>query len=318
MQSVGTGWLWLVFSLFVFSILFCDLFLINNNLPKRVSTKSALGWTLIWIACALAFNLFFWVYLNHTIGPSLARVRALEFFTGYLIEESLSFDNMFVILMIFSYFNVPAEYQRRILTYGVLGAIVLRLIMIFAGTWLIAQFHWLLYIFGIFLIFTGFKMLMMEDKPKDFANNFLLQWVRRYFRVTNELHDEKFFINKQGKLFFTPLFLVVVCVEFSDLIFSLDSIPAIFAITLDPFIVFTSNIFAILGLRSIYFLLANLASSFHLLKYGIALILIFIGLKMCFEKWLDIPIFVTLAIVMSILITTIILSFLGKKNVSKH
>ncbi|EKD54426.1 MAG: hypothetical protein ACD_60C00087G0038 [uncultured bacterium] len=308
MHSVGTWWLWAGFFIFVLTVLFIDMFLLGGRKSHRVSTREALCWTLTWIGCALIFNLILWQYLLHAYGSAVAHQKSLEFFTGYLIEESLAFDNMFVILMLFNYFCVPAEYQRRVLLYGVLGAVVMRFIMIFSGIWLIDQFHWLLYIFGAFLIYTGIKMVFIAEHEKDLANNKLLTWLRRHLRVTDKLHEEQFFIYKNQLWYATPLFLVLILVEFSDLIFALDSIPAIFAITRDPFIVFTSNIFAILGLRAIYFLLANLAYRFHLLKYGIALVLIFIGGKLVFEPWIKVPVLLTLSIVATILLTTILLS----------
>src|SRR5579872_543492 len=295
MNSVATGWLWAGFFVFVISVLAIDLFLLNGRKSHKVSTREALSWTLVWIACALIFNLIVWIYLT----PQ----KALEFFTGYLIEESLSFDNMFVILMIFNFFVVPEEYQRRVLLYGVLGAIVMRFIMIFAGVWMINQFHWVLYLFGIFLVYTGIKMFFIAEHEKDLSKNKLLIWLRNHLRVTDTFHQEKFFLRKNHLWYITPLFLVLIWVEISDLIFALDSIPAVFAVTRDPFIVFTSNIFAIMGLRAIYFLLANMARKFELLKYGIALVLVFIGIKILMEHWFNLPILLALSIVGTILLT---------------
>jgi len=308
MNSVATGWLWAGFFVFVISVLAIDLFLLNGRKSHKVSTREALSWTLVWIACALIFNLIVWIYLT----PQ----KALEFFTGYLIEESLSFDNMFVILMIFNFFVVPEEYQRRVLLYGVLGAIVMRFIMIFAGVWMINQFHWVLYLFGIFLVYTGIKMFFIAEHEKDLSKNKLLIWLRNHLRVTDTFHQEKFFLRKNHLWYITPLFLVLIWVEISDLIFALDSIPAVFAVTRDPFIVFTSNIFAIMGLRAIYFLLANMARKFELLKYGIALVLVFIGIKILMEHWFNLPILLALSIVGTILLTSIILS--GMKNRCKN
>ncbi len=314
MHSIATGWLWASFFIFVFCVLAVDFFLLNNRKSHIVSTREAFTWTLIWISCALLFNLILWIYLTHSVGPVIANQKSLEFLTGYLIEESLSFDNMFVILMIFNFFAIPAEYQRRVLIYGVLGAIILRFIMIFAGVWIINQFHWVLYLFGIFLIYTGIKMFFMAEHEKDLSKNKLLIWMRNHLRITETLHDEHFFIRQKKLFYITPLFIVLIFVEVSDLIFALDSIPAIFSVTRDPFIVFTSNIFAILGLRAIYFLLANIARKFELLKFGIALVLMFIGAKILIEYWFEIPVVYALCVVATILATTIVLSLIKTRR----
>ena len=316
MHSIGTMSLWVGFFVFVLLVLALDMLVLGGSKSHKVSMREALNWTVIWIGCALVFNLILWFYLYSVHGSVVAHERSLEFFTGYLIEESLSFDNMFVILMIFNFFVVPEEFQRRVLLYGVLGAIVMRFVMIFAGVWIINQFHWVLYIFGAFLIFTGTKMCIAAEQKPDLAKNKLLIWLRSHLRLTEILHKERFFIRQNGKLYATPLLLVLILVEFSDLIFALDSIPAIFSITRDPFIIFTSNIFAILGLRAIYFLLANIASKFHLLKYGIALVLVFIGGKILAEHWFDVPIILALGVVAAILITSILLSCVKRQRSS--
>jgi len=252
------------------------------------------------------------LYLDGAMGRELANQKALEFVTGYLIEKSLAVDNVFVWLMLFSFFAIPLELQKRVLVFGVLGAIVLRTIMIFAGVWLIAQFHWLLYVFGAFLLITGIKMWWFAEQEPDLAKNPLIRWIRRHMKVTDELHGERFFVMKQegGKWvrYVTPLFLVLVLVEFSDVIFAVDSIPAIFAITTDPFIVLTSNVFAILGLRAMYFLLAGMADRFALLKYGLALVLVFIGTKMLLIDLYKIPVGVSLGVVALIIGTSVVLS----------
>ncbi len=314
MHSIGTVWLWSGFFVFILTMLAVDMFLLDGRKSHKVSVREAAAWTLIWVVCALVFNVILWVSINHTHGVEIANQKALEFFTGYIIEESLSFDNMFVFIMIFKFFAVPAEYQRRVLLYGVLGAIIMRFIMIFSGIWLINQFFWVLYLFGFFLIYTGFKMSFIQETPEDLAQNRLLRWLRKHLRVTHAYHEEHFFIRQNRLWYATPLFLVVILVETSDLVFALDSIPAIFSITRDPFIVFTSNIFAIMGLRAIYFLLAYLASQFHLLKYGIALVLIFIGGKILAEHWVKVPILLALSVVATILMTSIILSLVQKKR----
>lgn len=314
MHSVGSWGLWITFFIFIFIVLGVDVIVLNGKRMHRVSTYKALGWTLVWVSCALIFNLILWWSLTKTQGSEIANVRALEFFTGFVIEKSLSLDNMFVILMIFNFFTVPLEYQRRVLLYGVLGAVIMRFMMIFAGTWLVAEFHWILYLFGLFILYTGIHMFFAKENTQDLALHPLIVWLRKYVRVTPVFHRELFFIKQKALWYATPLFLTLVLVEFSDLIFAFDSIPAIFAITDDPFIIFTSNIFAILGLRALYFLLANAAERFHLLKYGVALILIFIGIKMLIEKWIEIPILLALGVVGVILLLTVLLSLIKRKN----
>jgi tellurite resistance protein TerC len=314
MHSIGTLPLWSGFFIVVFLVLIIDIVFLDGRKSHRVTTREALSWTLIWITCALSFNVALWISTDNLYGRVIANQKALEFLTGYLVEESLSFDNMFVILMIFKYFFVPPEYQRRVLLYGVLGAVVMRFIMIFAGVWIINQFFWVLYLFGFFLIYTGGKMFFFDEQEQNLDQNRLLVWLRNHLRITNQFHEENFFIRQKGLLFVTPLFIALILIEVSDLVFALDSIPAIFAITRDPFIVFTSNIFAILGLRAIYFLLSNLANQFPLLKYGIALVLIFIGAKIILEHWVNIPILLALSVVATILLTTIFLSWMQQKK----
>ncbi|HSW93352.1 MAG TPA: TerC/Alx family metal homeostasis membrane protein [Gammaproteobacteria bacterium] len=316
MDSIATSGLWSGFFIFVLCVFAVDLCLLKRNQSQPFTTRQALFWTLAWITCALLFNLVLWVILKHTHGPLIAREKSLEFLAGYLIEESLSFDNMFVILMIFNFFAVPAIYQRRVLLYGVLGAIIMRFIMIFAGLWVINQFHWVLYLFGAFLIYTGIKMMRVVDHEKDFSKKPAFIWLRNHLRLTDSFHEEKFFVRMNYLWYVTPLFLTLLMVEVSDLVFALDSIPAIFAVTRDPFIVFTSNIFAILGLRAIYFLLANLARQFELLKYGIALVLVFVGAKIVIEHWVKVPVVLSLSVVATILFISILLS--GIKNRCKY
>lgn len=308
MTTVSEWWMWLGFLTFVIMMLAVDLFLLGGRKAHRVSTKEALSWTIVWFTLALIFNLLFWRYLIYTSNIQIANEKALEFFTGYLIEKSLSIDNVFVILMIFSYFSIPAEYQRRVLIYGVLGAIVMRLILILLGIWIVNKFHWVLYLFGFLMLITGIRMAFFAEHEPDLAKNPVLRWMRQHLRITDELQAERFFIVHNQLWYVTPLFLVLILVEVSDLIFALDSIPAIFAVTNDPFIIFTSNIFAILGLRALYFLLANMHRRFHLLKYGVALILIFVGVKMLIAPWFKIPTFITLGIVVVTLIFCIVLS----------
>jgi TerC family integral membrane protein len=300
---IGQPWMWAAFVGFVLVMLAIDLFLVGGNKAHKVGFREAAVWSLVWFALAMLFNLGLWWYLKGAYGNEVAEVKALEFLTGYLIEKSLAVDNIFVFLMIFTFFAVPAEYQRRVLIYGVIGAIVMRAIMILAGAWLVKEFHWILYLFGAFLVFTGVKMLMFAEVEPDLAKNPLLAWLKRHIRMTPDYRGEKFWVVENGVRTFTPLFLVLVMIEISDLIFAVDSIPAIFAITTDPFIVFTSNIFAILGLRAMYFMLAGLADRFHLLKYGLAMVLVFVGTKMLIVDLYKIPVGLSLGIVGLIIAT---------------
>lgn len=314
LTSIGTPLMWSGFLVFVLAMLALDLFVLGGRRAHRVSTGEALGWSIAWLSLALIFNALLWLYLDGNFGREIANDKALEFLTGYLIEKSLSVDNVFVFLMIFTFFRVPAEYQRRVLIYGVLGAIVMRAIMILAGAYLVVKFHWILYLFGIFLVITGFKMLIFAEQEADLERNPILKWLRGHLRITPDYHGEKFWIMKEGVRWFTPLFLVLIMIEISDLIFAVDSIPAIFAITTDPFIVFTSNIFAILGLRALYFLLADMADRFHLLKYGLALILVFVGLKMLIASFYKVPIGIALGVVGVILVTSILASLAATRK----
>ena len=308
--NIGELWMWVAFIVFVVAMLAVDLFVFGGRKAHRVSVREASCWVIAWCALTLTFAGLLWWYLHGEFGPEIARRKTLEFFTGYLIEQSLSIDNMFVFVMIFSYFAVPAELQRRVLLYGVLGAIVMRGVMILAGVWLVSQFAWLLYAFGVFLIITGIKMLAFAHQRPDLDKNPLLRWMHGRLRVTDEFHGDHFFVMKEGRHWATPMFLVLVLIEASDLMFAVDSIPAIFAITTDPFIVFTSNIFAIMGLRALYFLLADMADRFHLLKYGLAIVLVFIGAKMTLIPWLHMPIEWSLAVVGGIILTSVLLSLI--------
>jgi tellurite resistance protein TerC len=235
----------------------------------------------------------------------MANAKALEYLSGYLIEKALAVDNVFVWITLFNFFAVPAAFQKRVLLYGVLGAIVMRAALIYVGALLLARFHWILYVFGLFLLLTGVKMLAFAKHEPDLEKNPVLRWMRGHMKISDEHHGENFFVVKEGLRYATPLFVVLVLVEVTDLIFAVDSIPAIFAVTNDPFIVFTSNIFAILGLRAMYFLLADMAERFHLLKYGLAVILMFIGVKMLLLDLYKIPVGIALAIVGSILLASV-------------
>ena len=316
-ETVGTWWMWAGFFGFVVLMIAADLLLIGGGRSHRVTVREALGWSIAWIALALAFNALLWWYLSGTAGREVADAKAAEFFTGYLIEKALAVDNIFVWLMLFGYFAIPPEFQRRVLLYGVLGAVVMRTAMILVGAWLIAQFHWILYLFGAFLLATGAKMLWFADHQPDLEKNPVLQWLRGHMKITQQLEGERFFVLREGVRYATPLFLVLVLVEVTDLIFAVDSIPAIFAITGDPFIVLTSNVFAILGLRAMYFLLADFASRFTLLKYGLALVLMFIGAKMLVVEFVKIPVGLSLGVVTGILVVSVIASLLRKPAAEK-
>ena len=315
-ESFANGPMWIGFIIFVLVMLALDLFVFGGGKAHKVSVKEAAVWSLIWISLALLFNVGLWWHLNSTIGQEIADRKALEFLTGYLIEKSLSVDNIFIFLLIFSSFHVAAEYQRRILVFGVVGAIVMRAVMILAGAWLVREFNWVLYIFGFFLIVTGIRMLIMAEKEPDLEKNPVLKFARRHLRITEGDHGEKFTVMQNGVRYFTPLFLVLILIEASDLVFAVDSIPAIFAITTDPFIVFTSNIFAIMGLRALYFLMADVADRFHLLKYGLAMVLTFIGAKMLIAPWYHVPVAASLAIVAVLIGASVIASLLATRKES--
>lgn len=313
LESIGTPSLYLSFSMLVAILLAVDFFILKHEGEHRVSTKEAAIWSAIWVSIALAFGLWFWWYLRGIVGEDVARTRALEYLTGYLIEKSLAVDNVFVWITLFNFFAVPPAYQKRVLLYGVLGAIVLRAILIYVGALLLAQFHWILYVFGAFLLYTGVQMVRAADEESDLADNRVLRWMRKHIRITDAYHQDRFFVVQQGLRYATPMFVVLVLVEITDVIFAVDSIPAIFAVTGDPFIVFTSNIFAILGLRAMYFLLADMAQRFHLLKYGLAAILVFIGIKMLLLDIYKIPTAVALGVVGLILATSVVASLAASK-----
>lgn len=311
MENINHPVLWGLFITIVVLMLAVDLRLGGGN-ARRMGIRTAALWSVIWVILSLLFATGLWFYLKAMGLEALADEKALEFITGYLIEKSLAVDNVFVWLMLFNFFSIPPELQRRVLIYGVLGAIVLRTIMIFAGAWLIMKFHWLLYIFGAFLLFTGVKMWWFADQKIDLSNHPVLKLAHRYINITPTLYGERFVVTQQvnGKTvrYATPLLLALILVEFSDVIFAVDSIPAIFAITTDPFIVLTSNIFAILGLRAMYFLLADMADRFSMLKYGLAAVLVFIGIKMMVIDLYKIPVGFSLAIVATFISISIWLS----------
>jgi TerC family integral membrane protein len=314
-NSIGSPLLWGSFAVIVVIMLTVDLLLQGRRGATTMTLRQAAIWSLVWVSLSLLFNAGLWWYLSETMGRVVADKQALAFLTGYLIEKALAVDNVFVWLMLFSYFSVPPNLQRRVLVYGVLGAIVLRTIMIFAGSWLVTQFQWILYVFGAFLLFTGVKMALAKDDDGDIGDKPLVRWIRSHLRMTDKIENEHFFTRRNGVLFATPLLLVLILVELSDVIFAIDSIPAIFAVTTDPFLVLTSNLFAILGLRAMYFLLAGVAERFSMLKYGLSVILVFIGFKMLIMDLYHIPIAVSLSVVAGILVLTLVINvFVNRRN----
>jgi tellurite resistance protein TerC len=316
---MDTIWLWVGFNLFVLALLALDLGVFHRH-AHAVSVKEATIWSIVWIAISLAFNAgiyFFWDVISPTSEYSNSEA-ALAFFTGYLIEKSLSVDNIFVFVLIFTYFAVPAVYQHRVLFWGIIGALVMRGILIAVGAALLHEFHWIIYIFGGFLIFTGIKMAFHRDEEIHPDENPLVKLFRRFMPVTRNYAGEKFFIREAGVLMATPLFLVLLIVESTDLVFALDSIPAIFAITEDPFIIYTSNVFAILGLRSLYFVLAGVMDKFHYLKLGLSIILTFVGVKMVISEFYKIPIGISLGVIACILALAVIASLVRTQRLSQQ
>ena len=310
METIGSPLLWGGFAVMVVVALLVDLVLMRSGGPHKVTFKEAAYWSLGWVALALLFNAGLWWYLTETAGSVVANRVGLEFLTGYLVEKSLAVDNIFVFLMVFTYFSVPEEQRQRVLIIGILGAIVLRTIMIFAGAVLLTKFHWLLYVFGVFLLFTGIKMWLAAGKAPDLEANPALRWMRKHLALTPQYHGNALVVRENGKRWYTPLFVVIMLIAITDVIFAVDSIPAIFAITSDPFIVLTSNVFAVLGLRAMFFLLAGMADRFHLLPYGLALVLAFIGSKMLLIDVVKIPVLLSLGVVVAIIGATVVASLL--------
>lgn len=309
METIAPLWLWATFIAIVVVSLFVDFVVLKKQGAHDIGVKEALNWSLVWIALSFLFNGFFlWAVKDTTGSTEIANTKSLEFLAGYLIEKSLAIDNIFVFLMIFTYFSVPLKFQKRVLMIGIIGAIVLRTVMILAGGWLLAEFHWILYVFGAFLILTGVKMWMAAGKEPDLNDNPALKLLRKFLPVSKDFDGEKFRTVENGKKIATPLFLVICLIALTGIIFAVDSIPAIFAITSDPFVVLTSNVLAILGLRAMYFLLAAVADKFHLLSYGLALILVFIGVKMCLIDVYKMPVTVSLGVVVAILAITMVWS----------
>lgn len=313
-HSIAQPWMWAVFIAFVLGMLVLDVVALGGSRSHKVSVKEAAIWSAVWVSLALLFDFGLWMYLTDTFGRAVADAKAMEFLAGYVIEKSLSVDNVFVFLLIFGHFAVPLQYQRKVLLYGVLGAIVMRIAMILAGTWVVTQFAWVLYLFGVFLLVTGFRMLVAAEKEPDLNANPVLRFLKKWIPFTEDFRKEKFSVVENGKRVFTPLLLVLILIEVSDVIFAVDSIPAIFAVTTDPFIVFTSNIFAIMGLRALYFLLADMASRFHLLKFGLAFVLMFVGIKMLIVEWMHIPTAISLLVIGSILASSIVASLVATRS----
>ncbi len=302
-------WFYLGFTVFVLILLAIDLGIFHREAHK-VSFKEATIWVIIWVTLAMIFNGLFYLYAAREFGHVEGSRLALEFLTGYIIEETLSVDNIFIFVLVFSYFQIPSKYQHRVLFYGIIGAIVFRAMFIIAGSYLM-QFHWVIYVFGAFLIFTGIKMLFVKDKELDPEKNFLIRLFKRFVPVSHDFHGQNFFFRKNNVLYATPLFIALLFLEFTDIIFAVDSVPAIFAITKEPMIVFTSNIFAIMGLRSMYFMLAGAIDRFYLLKYALSVILIFVGLKMAvLNDWYGgkFPIHYSLFLILGIIIISIVAS----------
>ncbi|TZF89195.1 TerC family protein [Cognatilysobacter lacus] len=317
METIASPLMWTAFGGLVVIALLADLVLMRHGGAHRVTFKEALGWSIGWVAVALAFGGWLWWYVGDQAGADEGRRVALEYYTGYLVEKSLAVDNIFVFLMLFTYFAVPEEQRQKVLVLGVLAAIALRAIMIFAGALLLAKFHWILYVFGAFLLLTGIKMLWAAGKEPDLDSNPILRWLTGHVPMTRGYVGSRLSVVEGGKRLYTPLFIVILMIGITDLIFAVDSIPAIFAITKDPFIVLTSNVFAVLGLRAMFFLLAGLADRFHLLPYGLALVLMFIGAKMLLIDVYKISIMTSLAVVATTIAATVVLSLLrpapGKK-----
>lgn len=311
----GTIWLWIGFNLFVLSLLALDLGVFHRHAHK-VSIKEATIWSVVWVTISMVFNLglyFFWDKVSPNSSYSNSEA-ALAFFTGYLIEKSLSVDNIFVFVLIFTFFAVPAVYQHRVLFWGILGALIMRGALIVVGAVLLKEFHWIIYIFGAFLIFTGIRMAIHRNEEMHPEQNPVVKLLRRIIPVTENYESDHFFIRRAGKLMATPLFLVLLIVESTDLVFAVDSIPAIFAVTNDPFIVYTSNVFAILGLRSLYFLLAGVVDKFYYLKLGLSVVLTFVGIKMVIVDIYKIPVGLSLGVIASILAISVVASLLRSRH----
>lgn len=296
---------WIGFVTFILLVLALDLGVFHKK-SHTVGFKESIIWSGIWIALAMAFS----VIILYWRGQG----DFMNFITGYVVEKSLSVDNLFVFLLIFGYFKIPNEYQHKVLFFGILGALVMRAIFIWAGISILNKFEWVIYIFGAFLVFSGFKMLLPQAEEHDLEKSWVISWTKKIFPTSPRFHDDRFFVKLDGKWMITPLFITLIFVEFSDLVFAIDSIPAIIGITKDPFIVFSSNVFAILGLRSLYFALKGFADMFHYLKYGLSIILMFIGVKMLIVHWYHMPVSITMAVIFLVLLGSVLLSVWSSKH----
>lgn len=308
MESIGSPALWIGFTGFVLLMLALDLGVFHRK-DHEIKTKEALGWSIFWVSLALIFNFLVWQWFG--------KEKAVEFLTGYIIEKTLSIDNIFIFVIIFNSFAVPTQYQHRVLFWGVLGALIMRAIFIFAGSALLLKFHWMIYVFGALLILTGIKLLLDRNKVPAPEKNILYKTFSKLIPSTHEYHGKKFTIIKNGKRYATPLFMVLLAVEITDLIFAVDSIPAIFAITSDPFIVYTSNIFAILGLRSLYFLLAGVVHKIRYLKVGLSLVLLFVGIKMAIMDFYKIPVVYSLMFIFGVILSSVVISLVHPPQKNK-
>jgi len=315
MESIGNLWLYLAFFGIVTVMLLIDFLGFKQKEGQEVKIKTAALWSIAWVSVASLFGAGLWLYLQQTAGVTVANTKVMENFAGYLLEKSLAVDNVFVWLMIFAAFAIPPALQRQLLLYGVLGAIILRTIFIFIGAWFVQEFSWILYIFGAFLVYTGFKFFKGQNEEEtNIEDMAILKWLRKHMRITPQMHGNKFFVRQNGMLWATPLFLVLILVEASDVIFAVDSIPAIFAVTSDPFIVLTANLMAILGLRAMFFLLSGAATKMHYLPYGLGIILVFIGFKMLMLDVFHMPIWISLGFIVLVLTITAILSIRYSKK----
>lgn len=313
MQSVSAWWLWILFFFIISLVISIDLFWLHGDRRHRVSMREAIAWSTAWVVLALIFNAIFWWYLSVNYNSAIAYQKSLEFFVSYLIEKSLSVDNLFVFIVIFHYFSIPPEQQRKLLLYGVISAVFLRLIIILSGIWLLDKFNWIFYIFGVLLLVSALRLLWIDNEKDNLDNNFIIKSTARLFRISRESQGERFFFIQDKLLYITPLLMALIFIEISDLIFAIDSIPAVFAITRDPFIAFTSNVFAIMGLRAMYFLIANAQEQFYFLRHGLAVILVFIATKMLLHNHYDIPIALTLGFIVLVLAISIGLSIYIKR-----
>lgn len=299
---INTTLLLIAFNVFIVAMLIVDLKVFHRK-AHDINIKEAVIWSAIWIVMALIFAAGIYIWMDSQ--------QALQFLSGYLIEKSLSMDNLFVFLMIFTYFQIPSRYQHNVLFWGIFGALVMRAIFIFAGLAMIRNFHFIIYVFGAFLIFTGIKMVFSRQRHAHLETNPVITFIQRFIPVTETYENEKFLVRKKGRLLATPLMIVLIAIEISDVMFAVDSIPAVLAVSTDPFIVYTSNIFAILGLRALYFALESAMRLFHFLHYGLSVILVFVGIKMLLTDWIKIPVGIALSVILIILLVSVIASLIS-------